>query len=797
MAEKLRIAIVGAGPGGLAAAARAAELDVSHVLLEASLNIARTVHRFQKGKLVMAEPTRLPLRSSLSFAAGTRESILDAWRQECDRRRVNLRTGAEVSGIAGQKGDFQLALTTGEVLAAETVVLAMGLQGNIRKLAVPGEELPGVQYQLDDPEEYRDETILVIGGGDTGVENALALAARNRIILLNRQEEFTHCQDTNHSRLKAAVTAGKMETRVNTSPIRIEPQTDSLFPLRVVVQSPHGTERIECHRIIARLGATPPRQTLERFGICFPSGDPAAVPQLSEQYESNIPGLYVIGTLAGYPLIKQALNQGYEVIEYILGNPVEPADQSLLQEKLSKISGFTSVAEVMEEIRSSQPLLAPLSSLQLREFVLESDIRAPQPGEIVFRINDYGNSFYSVLQGSVRIHIEGQNGKTRTINLGKGDFFGEIGLLSGRRRSRTIVAAEGCVLMETPRRSMIKLLDSVPGVQRRLDEVALIRIVHDCFGAPLTDDQVEHLVQAARPKKYAAGEVLFNEGDEADGLYMIKRGSVTVSRKLDGKEVIAAYISAGSYVGEMALVSKMPRAATVRAAAPTEVVLLETERFNAVLDQNPSVRSAVSGRYLDDVRTNALAVSEERGEFIQFLLKQGVGESTDVLLIDYSKCIRCDSCEQACADVHDGTSRLNRHAGQTFEQIHIPASCRHCEHPRCMKDCPPDAIHRSLNGEVYIDDSCIGCGNCRSNCPYGVIQIESKPNLRRPRLLRQIFTWRMPTPEGNTEESAAEKRAVKCDMCRGIIGGAACVRACPTGGAFRVGPEEFMAMSFR
>jgi CRP-like cAMP-binding protein/Fe-S-cluster-containing hydrogenase component 2/thioredoxin reductase len=699
--------------------------------------------------------------------------------------------------FSGQRGDFRVTLASGDRLSAELVVLAIGIQGNLRKLGVPGEDLPGVQYQLDDPDEYGDETILVIGGGDAGVENALALAPRNRVILINRQEEFTNCLESNLKRLKEIAKTSGLETRVETTVVRVEAQEGSRFPLMLVVHSPLGTEKFECHRIIARLGATPPRQTLESFGIRFTSNDPTAVPELSEQYESNVPGLYIVGTLAGYPLIKQALNQGYEVVEHILGNPVEPADQALLLEKFARIPGLTSVAEGIERLRRGQPLLAALTTLQLREFMFDSKVWVPPSGEVIFRKNDYGNSFFSVFQGSVQIHIDGQDGKAQTFEVGSGDFFGEIGLLSGRRRSGTVIAGEGCVLVETSRRAMLKLLDSTPSVQRRLDAVALKRIVRNCFGAPLSDTQVEHIVQEAKPKIYAVGEVLFNEGDAADGLYMIRRGSVTVSRKVDGKEVVAAYISAVSYVGEMALISKMPRTATVRAAAPTEVVLLEAERFTAVLEKNPSVHSAVTGRYLDDVRTNASTASGRDPELIQFLMGQGIGEATDVLLIDYAKCIRCDNCEKACADVHDGTSRLSRNAGQTYELVHVPASCRHCEHPRCMKDCPPDAIHRSRQGEVYIDESCIGCGNCRDNCSYGVIQMASKTDFQQPSLLQQIFGWGLQPARQTTAKKAEEKIAVKCDMCMGIIGGAACVRACPTGAAFRVSPEEFLSMPVR
>ena len=51
-----------------------------------------------------------------------------------------------------------------------------------------------------------------------------------------------------------------------------------------------------------------------------------------------------------------------------------------------------------------------------------------------------------------------------------------------------------------------------------------------------------------------------------------------------------------------------------------------------------------------------------------------------------------------------------------------------------MADCPPNAIHRGPDGEVFIDDSCIGCGNCQRNCPYGVIRMDSvPPKSRLPR----------------------------------------------------------------
>src|SRR5574340_633616 len=314
MTEKFKIAIIGAGPAGLSAAAHAAELGISHILLEAEQHPANTIHKYQKGKLVMAEPAVLPLRSPMAFVAGTRENILKTWHEDIQRYKVNLRLGAQVDGIKGERGDFQITLSSEHAINAEFVVLAIGLQGNINKLGVQGEDLPNVQYQLDDPEEFKDETIVVVGGGDAGVENALALAQQNRVILINREEEFSRCKEGNFLLLQAAIKTGRIEPRVSASIDHIDAETENGFLLRVVAKTSEGVEIINCHRVIARLGASPPRKLLESFGVKFPNSDITSAPELSEQYESNVPGLYIIGALGGCPLIKQALNHGYEVI---------------------------------------------------------------------------------------------------------------------------------------------------------------------------------------------------------------------------------------------------------------------------------------------------------------------------------------------------------------------------------------------------------------------------------------------------------------------------------------------------
>ncbi len=806
MRNHFDVIIIGAGPSGLSAAARASEQKLSYLVLEAAEAAANTIRNYQRRKLVMAEPRGLPLRSPLPFAASLRESVLDAWESLIEKYQINIRYQSKVVAISREGGPdnktepLKVELSDGDAFTADNVILAIGVQGNLRKLEIPGGDLPQIQYQLDDPEAYQNETIVVIGGGDTGVENALALTGRNQVIVLNRAEDFSNCKESNLTQLTEARQRGALDWLLETRPQSIEQNSKGEFPITLFADTPKGVERIPCHRIIARLGALPSRPLLESFGVAFPTADLAALPVLSSRYESNVPGLYIIGALAGYPLIKQGINQGYEVIEHILGNPVEAADTALLREKFATFCSDRGIEDVLDKIQRSVPLLRLLNSLQLRELILESNILLPAPGDTIFERNDYSTSFFFVIEGELEMLIDEDDIPDDTFK--SGEFFGEMGLLSGRRRIATVRAKTHCALIETPRRVILKLINSVQAMRRTLDEVAIKRIVHACIGLTLSEDDLNDLASHAVIKQYAAGEELFHEGDEADGLYLIRRGSVTVSRMMTGREVVLFYVAAGNYVGEMSLISGEPRYATVRAAIATEAILIDVARMQGIIARNPEVRASLDARYLQHLqeqekRQQSETSSEGGSSFssqttqsslISFLIQQGVGEATDVLLIDESLCVRCNHCEQACADTHGGATRLDRDTGPIYANIRVPTSCRHCEHPHCMKDCPPDAIHRAPHGEVYIDDSCIGCGNCQQNCPYDVIQmavIQDQPE----QSLWQMLLGIQPKQVASTNNT---KVAVKCDMCKDIADGPVCVRACPVGAALRVNPEELL-----
>jgi CRP-like cAMP-binding protein/Fe-S-cluster-containing hydrogenase component 2/thioredoxin reductase len=793
VAERFKIAIVGSGPGGISAAARAAERNVSHVLLEAEDHLSNTIYRYQKGKFVMDEPGVLPLRSPVPFKAGSREEILDGWNASAQQLKINTKYKHEVASIKKEGAGFTLKCTNGQTIEAEFVVLGIGLQGNIRKLGCPGEDLPFVQYQLDDPDEYEGETIIVVGAGDAAIENAIALAKQNNVVIINRKDEFARAKKGNETAILKAIDDGLIECYYDSAPERVDALSVGRKKGRMILNTKNGKAQLLIDRVIARLGATAPRGFVEACGVTFPNKDPASVPAISPQYESNVQRLYIVGALGGYPLIKQAMNQGYEVVEYILGGKVEPADEPLLKAKFASMPSFRSVDEALARVQKNVKLLAQITPLQLREFMLDSDVRTPNPGEEIFKRNDYTNSFYSIVDGEVRVLLDEGTGKS--VTLRRGEFFGEMSLISGRRRSATVVAGNNCVLIETPRRSMNRLINSVEGVKREIDNVFVMRAIQSRFAPEASADQLADIVASAKLQRFAAGDVLFNEGDIGDCLHLVRVGSLTISRNIGGKEVVLSYVAAGNYVGEMALLGEAKRSATARAAIASETIRLDGAAFVKLIARIPVLKLRLQEEYRERTTANLAMQAAGGGDIISFLVAQGAGEATDILLIDESLCVRCDNCEKACAETHGGTSRLDREAGPTFADVHVPTSCRHCEHPHCMKDCPPDAIKRAPNGEVFIADNCIGCGNCERNCPYGVIHMAVKPP-KKPGLLSWLLFGAGPGPgeapmNKKDKKAATGKKAVKCDMCKGIAGGPACVRSCPTGAAIRISPEEF------
>lgn len=821
MSKRYHIAIVGAGPAGLSAAGRAAHYDAqsgagepSYILLEGFNTFAKTIQKYQKGKHVMDEPGFLDLRSEVGFTAGKREEILGVW-DEALAAGINIRYDSEVVAIDGEKGGFHLKLGSGDVVEAEHIVFSIGTQGNPRTLGVPGDaESDFVRYTLDDPEDFKEETIVVVGAGDAAIENAIALSDYNKVYIINRRNEFSRAKDGNLNAVLAAINDKNRpfycvyEANVAGLELPSAPGAKGA----IVLSTPSGEERIECHRIIARLGTIPPRKFVESCGIVITSDNPEAVPDVDRHYQSNVPGLYIIGALGGYPLIKQAMNQGYDVVEFIHGKDTKPADYPLLQDQFSGLPYVMDAEDVLDLYQQRVPMFRHMNPLAFRELIIESRIivslppaelaRAPQggerstafvaAGEPLYRNGEFSTTFYTLVEGEVQLQLE-KDGPWHTIKPGQ--FFGEMSLISGRPRQGDAVVSEDAILIETPRRIMVKLMNSNREVSSGIDRVFVMRALQAAFRPQLTLEELGTIAGQVETRQYKAGEVLFSEGEEGDCLHLIRSGTVMLTR--GGANLVVNQNHSGELVGQMALMGAPKRRDTATAAVRTETIMIRQPEFLALVGSQPEHVATLQGRLSAVLRkSNSMASQPQAAGAIGFLMGQGLGEATNALVIDETLCVGCDNCERACAETHNGISRLDRESGASLAGLHVPISCRHCELPHCMKDCPPDAIRRSANGEVFISDSCIGCGNCETNCPYDAIKL-SYAAPKKPGLLSWLLLGRGPgpgEPESFTPSAAAKdagKKAVKCDACMGRAGGPACVRACPTGAAVRVSPEQF------
>lgn len=602
-AAEFDIVIVGAGPAGLSAAAQAAARGNRYVLLEAQEHIAETIQQYQKRKHVMAEPAILPLRSGMRFAEGRREEILDAWEAGIAEQSLSVAFRHKVVAISRDKPDsaLQVRCEDGTTYVTRTVILAIGVQGNPRRLGIPGEDNGLVQYTLVDPAEFQGETIVVVGAGDAGIENACALATHNTVHLMNRSEEFTRCKQGNRLLVEKMAKAGRLQVWHSASGTELAGPENG-FPQTFVFMGVEGSSRVPCHRVIARLGAVPQRKLLEGFGVEFPNANPDAIPVLSARLESSVPGLFVVGALAGYPLIKQAMNQGHEVVEAINGTPLEPVDEPLLRERLAvwlkTTPGLGSpdvtareridVNAALTRLQAESPFLASMSRMQLRDLLLESHFRIHEEGSVITAKGDYTSSFFTVVAG------EAMAGASR---IPAGSFFGEMSLILGKPRSLSVLASRDCVVMESPRNAMLKLMASSDASAHLIDRRFLRNAVRQFLGNAVGDEDMEGILKTnVMLKKFDAGEVIFREGDSPDGLHIIRRGAVVVSRVVRGERRIQAHLSSGEYFGEMALLSGASRTATVTATVRSETLILKADFLRERLQSNAHLKRLLFAR---------------------------------------------------------------------------------------------------------------------------------------------------------------------------------------------------------
>jgi len=504
------------------------------------------------------------------------------------------------------------------------------------------------------------------------------------------------------------------------------------------------------------------------------------------------------------------------------------------------------LSRLREQPMFSDPQVVPDN--YLLHFIASSKVLTFLPGAVALHESEYGREIIFILEGRFTISSAGANGQDLPIAvLRRGEFMGERGMLSGQQRNATARAQTAAVVLEVPEQVMQRLIEIVPPVRTFFERLNNARSIESVMKRMaifqgIADPDIRWIANKIQFKNFDRDEQLFTESDKGqparESLHIIMEGFVKVARRTTAGtghhktgERIIAYRQGGDYFAGGLDMLGDGRAVTVTAINRVPVAEVPRQEMLTILARYPEVNQRFMTR-LQEYRVAAVAAESFIGsmEFLRAapaqsyadaearaglraLVGGGVVEGTEVLVIDLDKCVHCDKCEDACARRH-GHSRMNR-KGMVVGNISIATACRQCQDPVCML-CSRAGIARMPSGEVYITESCIGCGICAERCPYDNIsivsleqEVEERTTWQRfaqffskgagkelgKRMLPMASMKAAPGPLNIRQPLDAfgeirKKVAIKCDLCAGY-NNQACVQACPTGAAFRAQPAQF------
>lgn len=417
----------------------------------------------------------------------------------------------------------------------------------------------------------------------------------------------------------------------------------------------------------------------------------------------------------------------------------------------------------------SLPLFRQLQDADLGQLATSATLHTFEAGAAICRQGEFIDDIFIVLAGGVDTALV--TDRTQRISLaehGPGALFGRLSPASDGMNLFTVFAVTRTNLLAIRSEVLFGLAQKYPAITQALQTAHLKGAVGAALRlVPLFSDAepeaFEQIARAGRLRVYPKGTVVFEKGDPGDSLYLVVSGIV----KVYIQDRILAYLKSGAYFGEMALVKNEPRMASVAALTDVEAFQIMKADFQAFLDTHgPAVEALRRTIQQREEENLELERHPERAERLRFLESLMGGQ--DILVIDLTRCVRCDKCVQVCAQVR-GQARFER-KGDYYGGYLIATACRQCRDPACML-CKRDAIVRDKTGEIYIKDTCIGCGFCAKQCPYGniiIVEVE------------------LPSMGGQRQ---TRKKAVKCDLCRHLPY-PPCVLNCPTGALARVDPEE-------
>ena len=260
--NELDVVIVGAGPAGLAATLSAKEANLKAVTIEQE-QLGGTVAHFPRRKLVMTQPAELPIVGKMKFKEIQKEDLIDFWKDVEQRTGIAVSYNERVDAIQpATVGSGYSVTTTKTTYDTRTVLLAIGRRGSPRQLGVQGEELTKVAYRLIDPEQYQNQKVLVVGGGDSALEAATSIAEEpgTTVTLSYRSGAFNRAKQKNRDKVDAAVAAGRLRVLFNSN---VQAIHDDAVDIKVGEKA----GRLKNDAVIVSAGGILPTAFLQTIGI--------------------------------------------------------------------------------------------------------------------------------------------------------------------------------------------------------------------------------------------------------------------------------------------------------------------------------------------------------------------------------------------------------------------------------------------------------------------------------------------------------------------------------------------------
>jgi len=309
------IIIIGGGPGGIASAVESVIFKLKKVLLiEKGDNHSQTIRKYYKdSKRVdkIYKKQEITLKGNVTFFDGTKESTLDHFEEIIDNEIIQSLYNTEVEKVIKEDGIFRVITFNGDYFA-KNVIVSIGRMGRPNKTQY---KIPSSIRKIINHNPYDcrgNEKILVVGGGDSGVEYACQLTTENNITLAIREDKFKDCNDLNEEMVIRYDQQERLRIRYGVDIESIEKNDKG--DVKVNYKNGFYTNY---NRIIYAIGGTTPVDFLRKSNIEL---NDQKSPIYNDNYETNVKGLYIVGDIIYNKggSIAMAINHAYDVMQDII-----------------------------------------------------------------------------------------------------------------------------------------------------------------------------------------------------------------------------------------------------------------------------------------------------------------------------------------------------------------------------------------------------------------------------------------------------------------------------------------------